>query len=58
MVEEDTTLRENTILRFYEVSRNEDMDRILKGIETLMRNKRITILLMGGNYEEVQKETK
>ena len=31
---------------------------ILKGIEPLLRNKKREILLMGGNYEEVNKETK
>ena len=30
----------------------------MKVIEPLLRNKRRTILLMGGNYEEVNKETK
>lgn len=44
------------INKLCEVNSKEDMDKILKGIEPLLRNKRREILLMGGNYEDVRKE--
>ena len=56
VVEEDTKLREIVINKFCEVNKKEDLDRILKGIEPLLRNKIRVILLMGGNYEEVRKK--
>ena len=37
---------------------DEELEGILKGIEPLLRNKKRSILLMGGNYEEVNMETK
>ena len=52
VVAEDAKLRENLINKMCEVNSKEDMDRIMKGIEPLLRNKRREILLMGGNYEE------
>ena len=39
------------------VNSDEEMEDILKGIEPLLRNKKRSILLMGGNYEEVKMET-
>ena len=38
------------------VNNDEDMEEILKGIEPLLRNNKRSILLMGGNYDEVKKE--
>ena len=46
------------IKKLCEVDTNDDTNNILKGIEPLLRNKRREILLMGGNYEEVNKEYK
>ena len=46
------------INKLCETKSKEELDRILKGIEPLPRNKRREILLMGGNYEDVRKETK
>ena len=40
----------------HDVGSKEESNTILKGIERLLRNKRTTIILMGGNYEEVRKE--
>ena len=37
---------------------DEYLERILKYIDPFLRNKRREILLMGKNYEEVNKETK
>lgn len=58
MIEDDTQLRETTINKLYDVDSKEDMDKILKGIEALPRNKIREIILMGGNYEDVRMETK
>ena len=38
------------------VNNDEEMEEILKGIEPLLRNKKRSILLMGGNYEEEKME--
>lgn len=35
----------------------EESNRILKAIESFLREKRREIILMGGNYEDVRKET-
>ena len=40
------------------VSSKEELEEILKGIAPLLRNNKKSILLMGGNYEEVNMETK
>ena len=40
-----------------EVNTKKELDRILKGIEPILRNKIRAILLMGGNYDKVRKET-
>ena len=39
------------------VNNEEDVKEILKGIAPLLRYKKRYILIMGGNYEEVNKET-
>ena len=39
------------------VNNDEEMEEILKGIDPLLRSKKRSILLMGGNYEEVKMET-
>ena len=38
------------------VNNEEEFEEILKGIAPLLRNKKRSILLMGGNYEEVKLE--
>ena len=38
------------------INNDEEMEEILKGIEPLLRNKKMSILLMGSNYEEVKME--
>ena len=44
------------IKKLWIVNSDEDLEGILKGIEPLLRNKKRSILLMGGNYEEVNME--
>lgn len=44
------------IHKLCEVNNDEHLESIVKGIEHLLRNKRRTILIMRGNYEEVNKE--
>ena len=39
------------------VNSEEDIKEIWKGIAPLLRHKKRSILIMGGNYEEVNKET-
>ena len=39
------------------MNNQEELIEILKGIAPLLRNKRRSILLMGGNYEEIKVET-
>lgn len=58
VIGEDKKIRENIIKKLCEVSSDEDLQDIIKGIEPLLRNKRRHILWMGGNYEEVNKEIK
>ena len=38
------------------VNSDEEMEEIFKGIEPSLRNKKRSIFLMGGNYEEVKME--
>lgn len=57
VVDEDKRIRENIIKKFYEINNDEDMRRIMKGIEPLLRDKIRVVILMGGNNEEVNKET-
>ena len=46
------------IKKLWIVKDDEDLENILKGIAPLLRNKKRSILLTGGNYEEVNIETK
>ena len=55
--EEDKKIRLNMVNKLCLVNNDEEIIVILKGIEPLLRNKKRSILLMGGNYEEVNKET-
>ena len=47
----------NMVRNLCSVNNEEDIKEMLKGMEPLLRHKKISILLMGGNYEEVNKET-
>ena len=58
IVEEEKKMRINMVKMMCIVNNDEEMEEILKGIEILLRNKKRSILLMGGNYEEVKMETK
>ena len=58
VAEEDKKIKEKLIKKFCEVNSNDDIDRIMKGVEPLLRNTRRAIFLMGENYEEVNKENK
>ena len=58
VVEEEKKIRINMVKKICIVNSDEDVEEILKGIEPLLRNKKRSILLMGGNYEEVNMETK
>lgn len=58
VIEEDKSIRERLIIKLCEVKDDEHLVRLMKFIEPLLRNKKRTILIMGGNYEEVNKETK
>lgn len=51
-------MRITMINKLCDVDSKEELDRILKGIEPLIRNKRREIILMGGKCEDVRKETK
>ena len=57
VVEEDKQIRMNMVRKLCSVNNEEDIKEILKGIAPLLRHKKRSILLMGGNYEEVNKET-
>ena len=56
IVEEEEQMRINMMKKLCIVSNDEEVEEILKGIEPLLRNKKRSILLMGGNYEEVKME--
>ena len=49
-------MRINIVKKMCIVNNDEEMEEIFKGIEPLLRNKKMSILLMGGNYEEVKME--
>ena len=53
VVEEEKKIRINMVKKICIVNSDEDVEAILKGIEPLLRNKKRSILLIGGNYEEV-----
>ena len=57
IVEEEKQMRINMVNKLCIVNNDEELEEILKGIEPLLRNKKRSILLMGGNYEEVRMET-
>ena len=57
IVEEEKQIRINMVRKLCVINSDEDLEEILKGIEPLLRNKKRSILLMGGNYEEVKMET-
>lgn len=57
VVEEDKKIRINMVKKLCSINNEEEIKFILKGLATLLRNKKRPILLMGGNYEEVNKET-
>ena len=56
VVEEDRAISERLIRKLYEVESDEHFERIMISIEPLLRNKTIAILIMGGNYQEVNDE--
>ena len=58
VVEEDKKIRINLINKICEVHNGDDVEEVLKIIVPLLRNKKRSIFLMGGNYEEVNVETK
>ena len=57
VVEEDKKIRMNMVRKISIVNNEEEIIEILKGIAPLLRHKKRSILLMGGNYEEVNMET-
>ena len=54
---EDKQIRINVVKKLCIVNNEENLKVILKGIAPLLRNKKRSIFLMGGNYEEVNMET-
>ena len=57
VIEEKKHIRVNMIKKLCVVNNDEDIENILKGIASFLRNKKRAILLMGGNYEEVNMKT-
>lgn len=55
-VEEDKSIRENYVRKLCEIKDEENFKEIMKNLNTHLRMKRRTILIMGGNYEEINKE--
>ena len=58
VAEEEKQMRINMIKKICIINNDDDLEKILKGIEPLLRNNKRAILLMGGTYEEVKMETK
>ena len=56
VVEEEKKIRINMIKKLCTVNLEEEIEEIFKDIVPLLRNKKRSILLMGGNYEEVKLE--
>ena len=54
IVEEEKQMRINMVKKMSIINNDEEMEEILKGFEPILRNKKRSILLMGGNYEEVK----
>ena len=57
VVEEEKKIRVSMIKKLCTVNLEDEIEEILKVITPLLRNKKRSILLMGGNYEEVNMET-
>ena len=57
VVEEDKKIRINMAKKLCFVNNEEEIIEVLKGIAPFLRHKKRSILLMGENYEEVNKET-
>ena len=57
VLEEEKKIRINMVKKLCIVNNQEELEEILKGIAPLLWNKKRSILLMGGNYEEVNMET-
>ena len=55
VIEEDKKIRGNLINKLCEINNDDDMTRIMKGIEPFLRNKRRDILLIGGKSKKVNK---
>ena len=58
IVEEEKLMRKTMVKKLCIINNDEELEEVLKGIEPLLRNTNRSILLMGGNYEEVKMETK
>ena len=56
IIEEEKQMRINMVKKLCIINNDEELKEVLKGIEPLLRNKKRSILLMGGNYEEVKME--
>ena len=56
VVEEEKKIRINMVKKICILNSDEDVEAILKGIGCLLRNTKRSILLMDGNYEEVNLE--
>ena len=56
VVEKEKKIRIDMVRKLCIINNDEDLDTILKGIQSLLRNKKREILIMGGNYEEVRME--
>ena len=57
VIEEDKKIRINMVKKLRIVNNEEEIIEFLNGIAPLLRNKKRSILLMGGNYKEANKET-
>ena len=57
VIEEDKKIRINMVKKLCTINNEEELIEILKGMAPVLRNKRRSILLMGGNYEEINVET-
>ena len=57
VIEEDKKIRINMVKKLCIINNEEEITIFLKGITPSLRNKRRSILLMGGKYEEINVET-
>lgn len=53
--EEDKKIRQNYVRKLCDIKNEDHFKDILKDLNTHLRMKKRTILIMGGNYEEVNK---